>query len=65
MRKDNLIYQKSVSGRKGYTLPETKKTSSEILSAIPEKFRRSSDAPLPEISESEVMRHFVVKGQIP
>ncbi len=59
MNKPNLIYQKSVSGRKGFTLPETKKSSSEILSNIPEKFRRSSDAPLPEISESEVMRHFV------
>ncbi len=59
MKINNIIYQKSVSGRKGYTLPETKKTSTEILSAIPEKFRRTADVLLPEISESEVMRHFV------
>ena len=59
MNKPNLIYQKSVSGRKGYTLPETTKSSEQILSAIPKKFLRTEDAPLPEIAENEVMRHFV------
>ena len=59
MNKTNLIYQKSVSGRKGYTLPKTSKSEKEILGAIPDKFLRKQDARLPEISESEVMRHFV------
>ena len=59
MNRPNIIYQKSVSGRTGYTLPQTKKSQDEILSAIPEKFRRTTDAPLPEIAENEVMRHFV------
>ncbi len=54
-----LIYEKSVSGRKGYTLPKTRKTEEEILTSIPEKFRRSSDAQLPEITEGEAMRHFI------
>jgi len=54
-----LIYEKSVSGRKGYTLPETDRSEKDILAAIPEKFRRSSDATLPELAEPEVMRHFV------
>jgi len=54
-----LIYEKSAAGRKGYTLPSTGKSETEILAMIPAKFRRTTDAALPEISEGEVMRHFV------
>jgi glycine dehydrogenase subunit 2 len=54
-----LIYEKSVPGRKGYTLPDTRKSASEILSAVPEKFRRGADASLPEVTEGEAMRHFI------
>lgn len=54
-----LIYEKSAPGRIGYTLPETIKSEADILSAIPAKYRRGQDAALPEIAESEVMRHFV------
>ena len=59
MEEKTLIYEKSVSGRKGYNLPETEKSEPEILAAIPDKFRRKTAAALPEISESEVMRHFI------
>lgn len=59
MPEEVVIYEKSRPGRTGFTLPKTEKTESEILSAIPENFRRAEDAQLPEISESEVMRHFV------
>lgn len=54
-----LIYEKSVRGRKGYSLPDTRKTEEEICASIPEKFRRSSDAELPEVTEGEAMRHFI------
>ncbi|MEW6051969.1 MAG: aminomethyl-transferring glycine dehydrogenase subunit GcvPB [Candidatus Zixiibacteriota bacterium] len=54
-----LIYERSVPGRVGYTLPDTREGEAEILSAIPDKFRRTEDARLPEVSEPEVMRHFV------
>jgi len=54
-----LIYDKSVSGRTGYTLPETDRGESDILAAIPEKFRRVADVELPEVTEGEAMRHFV------
>ncbi|MBD3258483.1 aminotransferase class V-fold PLP-dependent enzyme [candidate division GN15 bacterium] len=54
-----LIYEKSVPGRTGYTLPDTEKPADKILSAIPEGMRRTSDAALPEVAEPEVMRHFV------
>lgn len=52
----SLIFEKSVDGRKGYTLPKldipTKNDS------IPNKFLRKDDARLPEVSEIEVARHF-------
>jgi len=54
-----LIYEKSVAERTGYSLPATRMNPSDILSAIPEKFRRREDAALPEIAEPEVVRHFV------
>ncbi len=54
-----MIYEKSVHGRKGYTLPDTRRAEKEILASIPEKFRRSSDAALPEVTEGEAMRHFI------
>jgi len=59
MNENLLIYEKSVSGRKGYTLPDIQKTEKEILASIPEKIRRSSDARLPEVTEGEAMRHFI------
>jgi len=55
----SLIYEKSVAGRTGYSLPPTTKSPGDILAAIPERFRRAHDAALPEIAEPEVMRHFV------
>ncbi|MDX9858357.1 MAG: aminomethyl-transferring glycine dehydrogenase subunit GcvPB [candidate division Zixibacteria bacterium] len=54
-----LIYEKSAPGRRGYSLPETERPAGDIMAAIPEKFRRTADAMLPEASEGEVMRHFV------
>ena len=59
MTDKTLIYEKSRPGRTGFTLPKTTKTESELLSAIPDKFHRAESPQLPEISESEVMRHFV------
>jgi glycine dehydrogenase subunit 2 len=54
-----LIYEKSQPGRKGYTLPATKHNEADILKTIPERFRRTKDAALPEVAEPEVVRHFV------
>jgi glycine dehydrogenase subunit 2 len=56
---NSLIYEKSSPGRKGYTLPETHHSEQDILNSVPEKYRRSSDAPLPEVTEGEAMRHFI------
>ncbi|MBU0984726.1 MAG: aminomethyl-transferring glycine dehydrogenase subunit GcvPB, partial [candidate division Zixibacteria bacterium] len=54
-----LVYEKSRSGRTGYTLPATEKSEDEILAAIPTTYRRDKDAALPEITEAQAMRHFV------
>ncbi|MCX6834054.1 MAG: aminomethyl-transferring glycine dehydrogenase subunit GcvPB, partial [candidate division Zixibacteria bacterium] len=59
MEEKILIYEKSMAGRRGYSLPQTTRRETEILSAIPEKFRRREDAALPEMAEPEVVRHFV------
>ena len=59
MEEKVLIYEKSVPGRTGYNLPSTQRSAAEIMAAIPEKFRRTADAELPEVAEPEVMRHFV------
>ncbi|UCG60934.1 MAG: aminomethyl-transferring glycine dehydrogenase subunit GcvPB [Candidatus Zixiibacteriota bacterium] len=59
MRQVNLIYERSVPGRKGCTLPDTVKKKPEILAAIPAKFHRGAPAALPEVTEGEAMRHFV------
>ena len=55
--KDGLISEKSVKGHKGYSLPECDVPLKEINDV--EKFYRQTDANLPEVSEPEVIRHFV------
>ena len=59
MNEGILIYDKSRPGRTGFSLPQTTLSADEILSRIPDKFRRTADAPLPEVTEGEAMRHFV------
>ncbi len=54
-----LIYHKSVPGRTGYTLPDPAGSEAEILGYIPEKYRRTEEAELPEVTEGEAMRHFI------
>jgi glycine dehydrogenase subunit 2 len=50
-----LIYEKSVAGRKGVLLP-----ASDVPPAppLPERLRRAQAAGLPELSELDVVRHF-------
>lgn len=50
-----VVFDKSVQGKKGYTLPKSDLPKGY---AIPEKFLRSKDAELPELSELDVVRHF-------
>ncbi|MEW5925059.1 MAG: aminomethyl-transferring glycine dehydrogenase subunit GcvPB [Candidatus Zixiibacteriota bacterium] len=54
-----LIYDKSSSGMVGCPLPETSESEEKLLGLIPEKYRRRSDAALPEVAENELMRHYI------
>jgi glycine dehydrogenase subunit 2 len=54
-----LIYEKSVAGRTGFNLPGLESSATDIMASIPERFRRPEAAALPEVSEAEVVRHFV------
>jgi glycine dehydrogenase subunit 2 len=59
MKTKILIYDKSSSGQVGCPLPETSRPEADLLKLIPEKYRRDEDAALPEISEGELMRHYI------
>ncbi len=54
-----LIYEISKPGRRGYTLPPLDVPEVETPEVIPEKFLRTTPPPLPEVSENEVVRHFL------
>ncbi len=51
-----LIFEKSKPGRRGSSLP---KPSVPVVDHIPAHLRRSRPAELPELSEQEVIRHFI------
>ncbi|MFC2061184.1 aminomethyl-transferring glycine dehydrogenase subunit GcvPB [Elusimicrobiota bacterium] len=50
-----LIYKKSVKGRRGIRLPKSDVPYAPVLD---DKYRRSVDAILPEVSELDTVRHF-------
>ena len=52
------IFEKNSTGRKGYTLPEND-VNLKLEDFIPEQFLRNEEAKLPEVSELDVMRHFL------
>lgn len=54
---DNLIFELSRPGRKGYQLP-VNSYGNDALSTIPASLMRSEKAELPEVSELDVVRHY-------
>jgi glycine dehydrogenase subunit 2 len=56
---ENLIFEKSKPGRTGYSLPKLEFEKINVNDVIPEQLIRKFDANLPEISESEIARHFL------
>jgi glycine dehydrogenase subunit 2 len=58
-----LIFNLGRAGRRGFIPPEAEKTVKEAVGdlegLIPEKMRRKSSPRLPELSEPEVVRHFL------
>ncbi len=54
-----LIFELSKPGRKGYSFPKIDVPEKHIEDLIPQKFLRSSPPELPELSENEVVRHYI------
>jgi len=52
------IFEKSVPGRKGFTLPENE-INLNMENYLPTKFFRKEEIKLPQVSELDVMRHFI------
>lgn len=58
-----IIFEKSKKGRRGITFPEINNNEFNINSFIPEKFKKEKSLNLPEVSELDVMRHYVGLSQ--
>lgn len=56
----SLIFEKSREGRRGFCLP---KTDVPVKAEVPQKYRRSVESRLPEVSELDVVRHFTQLSQ--
>ncbi len=56
---DKLIFELSKENRKGYSVPPLEFDSIQIKDVIPEKFLRNNENALPEVSENDIMRHYV------
>ncbi|NTW10711.1 MAG: aminomethyl-transferring glycine dehydrogenase subunit GcvPB [Chlorobiaceae bacterium] len=56
---EKLIFDLSRSGRKGYCLAKSDIPEVPLESILPNKHLRKETATLPEVPESEVVRHFV------
>ena len=54
-----LLFEKSSVGRQGYTLPPMDVPVQSIDEVIPSLFQRDDAPDLPELSEMDVMRHFI------
>ena len=60
MNNDNkLIFEISKKGKKAYTLPSSADFNNESLIHLDDKFLTDTNINLPEVSELDVMRHFV------
>lgn len=59
---DKLIFELSKKGRTGYSLPE--KTLDGCTCELPQDLRRTEPAPLPIVSEVDVVRHYTSLSQM-
>lgn len=57
--REKLIFELSRKGRKGYSLSGNEFPEQPLENIIPSKYLRTTPAELPEVPESEVVRHFV------
>lgn len=58
IKREALIFERSVPGRTAYSLPDCDVPKEDIASMIPSKFLREKSPELPEVSEVDAVRHF-------
>src|SRR5215470_6999894 len=58
MSTEPLIFEKGAPGRRGATLPALDVPEQSLDELIPAALQRKEPAPLPEVSEIELVRHF-------
>jgi len=61
--KEPIVHQLSRKGRRGHRAPTAEDNLSDVISRIPEKMRRKHPPELPELSEPEVVRHYIRLSQ--
>jgi glycine dehydrogenase subunit 2 len=64
MIKDQLIFERSVSGHRAAHLPSTGDNSRPMTDYIPADLLRQKPAALPELAEIDVVRHFTRLSQL-
>jgi glycine dehydrogenase subunit 2 len=53
------IFQKGARGRRAFVCPELDVPAVDVSELLPERFRRATPPRLPEVSEPEIVRHYV------
>jgi glycine dehydrogenase subunit 2 len=53
------IFEKGAPGRRAFTCPELDVPAADPAELLPERFRRAQPPRLPEVSEPEIVRHYV------
>ena len=59
-----LIFERSVSGRRGYVLPPSDAPGREPSDILPQEQLRTEPPPLPEVAEFDVVRHYTRLSQL-
>lgn len=64
IKREALIFEMSVPGRKAYSMPGCDVPEKDICSMIPSAFLRESSPELPEVSEVDAVRHFTALSRM-
>jgi glycine dehydrogenase subunit 2 len=61
MQRDHAttIFQKGAPGRRAFVCPDIDVPAVDVAALLPERFRRAQPPRLPEVSEPEIVRHYV------
>ena len=65
---ESVIFELGREGRRGHIIPdveeEIKKTINDTMRLLPKKLRRKKPPRLPELSETEILRHYIRLSQM-